>query len=142
MIPESYLSMNRTFLFEQLSLPMNRTRFSFERFSLTPALSRWERENDRPRFDRANDGSGSWSQCVRKKSKKGSQEPDRSALSIGRVDREFDLSGLMSAARLLKWKDLSGFAPITTLKMGKAKGAFPEHFRGTYCQFKRIFGRK
>ena len=27
---------------------MNRTRFSFGRFSLTPALSRWERENRRP----------------------------------------------------------------------------------------------
>jgi hypothetical protein len=26
---------------------MNGTRFSFERFSLTPALSRWERENYR-----------------------------------------------------------------------------------------------
>jgi hypothetical protein len=39
--------MNRTILFERFSLPMNRTRFSFERFSLTPALSRWERENYR-----------------------------------------------------------------------------------------------
>jgi hypothetical protein len=29
-----------TSLSDQLSLPMNRTRFSFERFSLTPALSR------------------------------------------------------------------------------------------------------
>jgi hypothetical protein len=31
----------------RMILPMNRTRFSFERFSLTPALSRWERENRR-----------------------------------------------------------------------------------------------
>ena len=29
-------------------LSMNRTTFSFERFSLTPALSRLERENNRP----------------------------------------------------------------------------------------------
>jgi hypothetical protein len=43
------LPMNRTtFPLRQFSLPMNRTRFSFERFSLTPALSRWERENHRP----------------------------------------------------------------------------------------------
>jgi hypothetical protein len=31
-----------------LSLTMSRTTFFFERFSLTPALSRWERENGRP----------------------------------------------------------------------------------------------
>jgi hypothetical protein len=36
-----------TFPLRQFSLTMNRTRFSFERFSLTPALSRWERGNDR-----------------------------------------------------------------------------------------------
>jgi hypothetical protein len=29
-------------------LSMNRAIFSFERFSLTPALSRWERENNLP----------------------------------------------------------------------------------------------
>jgi hypothetical protein len=29
---------------------MNRMAFSFERFSLTPALSRWERENNIPIF--------------------------------------------------------------------------------------------
>jgi hypothetical protein len=37
----------RASLIGRLSLPMNRTRFSFERLSLTPALSRWERENCR-----------------------------------------------------------------------------------------------
>jgi hypothetical protein len=43
------LPMNRmAFLFERLSLPMNRRTFWLERLSLTPALSRWERENGRP----------------------------------------------------------------------------------------------
>jgi hypothetical protein len=31
-----------------LELSMNRIKFSLERFSLTPALSRWERENYSP----------------------------------------------------------------------------------------------
>jgi hypothetical protein len=44
LVERSSLPMNRTtFLF----LPMNRTTCSFERLSLAPALSRWERENGR-----------------------------------------------------------------------------------------------
>jgi hypothetical protein len=41
-------SVNRgTFSFEKSSLPMNPTACSFARLSLTPALSRWARENCR-----------------------------------------------------------------------------------------------
>jgi hypothetical protein len=35
----------------------------FKQFSLTPALSRWERENNRPMNRDANDRIRSWSQC-------------------------------------------------------------------------------
>ena len=41
---------------------MSLIKILFEQFSLTPALSRWERENNRQKVGNANDRIGLWIQ--------------------------------------------------------------------------------